>query len=74
MIACGASPRATINLIKAAKGRAFLEGRNYITPDDIKALAYDILRHRILLNYEAEAEDVTVEDIIAEIMENVELP
>ncbi len=73
-ISCGASPRASINLIKAAKGRAFLKGRDYVVPDDIKAMAYDVLRHRILLSYEAEAEDITSEKIIANILEQVNLP
>jgi MoxR-like ATPase len=73
-IACGASPRASINLIKAAKGKAFIEGRNYVVPDDIKDLVYDILRHRIILTYEAEAEEITSEEIIAEILEQVNLP
>lgn len=73
-IACGASPRASINLIKAAKGRAFLEGRSFVIPDDIKAMVYDVLRHRILLTYEAEAEDITSEDIITEILEQVNVP
>ncbi len=73
-IACGASPRASINLIKAAKGRAFLEGRGYVVPDDIKAIVYDVLRHRILLSYEAEAEEITSEDIIAQILDEVNLP
>jgi len=73
-IACGASPRATINLIKAAKGRAFLEGRDYVVPDDIKAMVYDILRHRILLSYEAEADDMTTEKIITGILDQINLP
>ena len=73
-IACGASPRASINLLKAAKGRAFLEGRDYVIPDDIKAVVYDVLRHRILLTYEAEAEDVTSEDIITGILEQINIP
>lgn len=73
-VACGASPRASINLIKAAKCRAFMEGRKYVIPDDIKAIVYDVLRHRILLTYEAEAEDITSEDIITEILEQVHLP
>lgn len=73
-IACGASPRASINLIKAAKGRAFLKGRDYVVPDDIKAMVYDILRHRILLTYEAEAEDITSEKIIESILEQVNIP
>ncbi len=73
-IACGASPRASINLIKAAKCKAFINGRNYVIPDDVKAMVYDVLRHRILLTYEAEAEDITSEKIIAEILEQVNLP
>ena len=73
-IACGASPRASVNLIKAARCRAFLQGRDYAAPDDVKAMAYDVLRHRILLSYEAEAEDVTSEKIIEEILETVNLP
>jgi len=73
-IACGASPRASISLIRAAKAMAFLEGRNYVVPDDIKAVVYDVLRHRILLTYEAEAEDVTSEDIITGILEQINIP
>lgn len=73
-VACGASPRASINLVKAAKGRAFLEGRSYVIPDDIKAVVYDVLRHRILLTYEAEAEDITSDDIITGILEKVNIP
>ncbi len=73
-IACGASPRASINLIKAAKGRAFLEGRNYVIPDDVKAMVYDVLRHRIIITYEAEADDLQVEQIIGDILDRVNLP
>ena len=73
-IACGASPRASLNLIKTAKCRAFLQGRNYVLPDDIKAMAFDVLRHRIMLSYEAEAEDMTPENIIENILEAVNLP
>lgn len=73
-IACGASPRASINLIKAAKGKAFLEGRDYVTPDDVKAMVYDVLRHRILLTYEAEAEELQVEQIIGDILDKINLP
>ncbi|HEX3028596.1 MAG TPA: MoxR family ATPase [Clostridia bacterium] len=73
-ISCGASPRASINLIKAANGKAFLEGRGYVVPDDVKAMVYDVLRHRIILSYEAEAEDMTPEDVIAGILEKVNLP
>jgi MoxR-like ATPase len=73
-IACGASPRASINLIKASKCRAFLDGRDYVAPDDIKAIVYDVLRHRVLLSYEAEAEDITAEKLIETILEEVNLP
>ncbi|WP_250859472.1 AAA family ATPase [Oceanirhabdus seepicola] len=73
-IECGASPRATINLVKAAQGRAFLEERDYVTPDDIKAVVYDVLRHRIVLSYEAEADDMTPEKIIANLLELIRVP
>ena len=73
-IACGASPRASISLVKAARCRAFIEGRDYVTPDDIKDLAYDVLRHRVLLSYEAEAEDITSEKLIENILDEVNLP
>ena len=73
-ISCGASPRASINLIKAAKCRAFLEGRNFVVPDDIKDIAFDVLRHRVILSYEAEAEDLSPEKVIEEILETVNLP
>ena len=73
-IACGASPRASINLVKAARCRAFIEGREYVVPDDIKDMAYDVLRHRVLLSYEAEAENITPENIIENILEEVNIP
>ena len=73
-ITCGASPRASINLIKAAKCRAFIAGRDYVIPDDVKAIVYDVLRHRILLSYEAEADDITAEKLITDILEAVNLP
>lgn len=73
-IACGASPRASLNLIKAAKAMAYIKGRDYVTPDDIKAIVYDVLRHRILLTYEAEAEEMTPETVIGQILEGVRLP
>lgn len=73
-IACGASPRASINLIKAAKCRAFMAGRDYVVPDDVKSMVYDVLRHRIILSYEAEAEDISVEKLISGILEEVNLP
>ncbi len=74
LIRCGASPRGTINLALAAKAYAFLAGRNYVTPQDIKDLAPDILRHRILLSYEAEAEGVTTEDVIRQLLEKLPVP
>jgi MoxR-like ATPase len=70
----GASPRATIFLSLAARVAAFLNGRAYVTPQDIKNVAPDILRHRIILSYEAEAEDITTDQIIAQIFESVEVP
>ncbi|MCB2229336.1 MoxR family ATPase [bacterium] len=74
LISYGASPRATINLNLAAKAHAFLRGRGYITPEDIKAIGADVLRHRILLTYEAEAEEVTADDIVQKIFDAVEVP
>ena len=74
MIRCGASPRATINLILASKAIAFMNSRTYVIPNDVKRVAHDILRHRILLTYEAEAEDITTEDIIDDILSSVQVP
>ncbi|MHD0318338.1 AAA family ATPase [Fusobacterium sp. THCT1E2] len=73
-IACGASPRASIALVVSAKANAFLEGRDYVIPQDIKRVIFDVLRHRMILTYEAEAEGKKVEDIITDILEIVELP
>ena len=70
----GASPRATINLTLAAKAAAFLAGRGYVTPQDVKGLAPDVLRHRISVSYEAEAENLTSEDIIKSILDTVPVP
>ncbi len=74
MISFGASPRATIYLNLAAKAHAFLKGRGYITPEDIKAIGADVLRHRVMLTYEAEAEEVTAEDIIKKVFDTIEVP
>ena len=74
IIDCGASPRATINLIKAAKARAFIEKRGYITPEDIRYIGKDILRHRIILTYEAEAEELSSDDVIDRLFESIEVP
>lgn len=73
-ISCEASPRASIALVVSAKANAFLEGRDFVIPQDIKKVIFDVLRHRIILTYEAEAEGKDVEDIITDIMEGVELP
>ena len=74
LIAFGGSPRATIFLNLAAKAHAFLKGRGYITPEDIKAIGHDVLRHRILVTYEAEAEEVTPDDIVSKVFDAVEVP
>ncbi len=74
MISYGASPRASINLALAAKAYAFLKRRGYVIPEDVRAIAHDVMRHRIGLTYEAEAENVTSEDIINEILNSVEVP
>ena len=74
MISYGASPRAGIFLGKAARALAFLEGRGYVLPDDVRALGHDVLRHRIGLTYEAEAEEITAENIIDDIFNAVEVP
>jgi MoxR-like ATPase len=74
LVRCGASPRGTINLTLASKALAYLRGRAYVVPQDIKDLAYDVLRHRILLTYEAEAEGVTSETIITHILDKLPVP
>ena len=73
-IAFGASPRASINLEKTARINAMLCGRTYVTPQDVKDVAHDVLRHRILLTYEAEAEDKTSDDIIEQLLATIEVP
>ena len=70
----GASPRASIYLVMAARARAFLKGRAYVTPEDVKQLAPDVLRHRIIITYEAEAEEVTSAEIVQRILDHVEVP
>ena len=74
MIAFGASPRASIYLVMAARAHAFLQGRGYVTPEDIKELAPDVLRHRLIPTYEAEAQEVTMGDIVQRILDHVEVP
>jgi MoxR-like ATPase len=74
LIDYGASPRATIYLAMAARAHAFLRHRGFVTPEDIKALGVDVLRHRIVLSYEAEAEEITSEDIVRQLFEHIEVP
>jgi MoxR-like ATPase len=73
-VSYGASPRATIYLTIAAKAHAFIQQRGYVTPQDIKSIGMDVLRHRVIISYEAEAEDKTSEDIIKTIFDNIEVP
>ncbi len=74
LIAFGASPRASIFLVQAARAHAYLRGRSYVVPEDVKAMAYDVLRHRVLLTFEAEAEDMDAERVIRRILEAVTVP
>ena len=74
LIRYGASPRATIFLAMASKAHALLDGRGYVTPQDVKSIAWDVLRHRVVVTYEAEAEEKTSEDIIRAVLEAVEVP
>ncbi len=74
LIEFGASPRATIALAQASRAHAFLRGRTFVTPDDVKAIAPDVLRHRVLTTYEAEAEEVTSDTIVATILSTIESP
>jgi MoxR-like ATPase len=74
LIAFGGSPRASISLAQAARAHAFLRGRNYVVPEDVRALAPDVLRHRVVLTFEAEAESVTTDDVVARVLEAVRVP
>lgn len=74
LISFGASPRATINLNLASRAQAFMEHRAYVTPEDVRTIAMDVLRHRIIPTFEAEAEDITPEDIVTKIMNTVQVP
>ena len=74
LIDYGASPRASIALVRAAKGHAFLEGRGYVTPADIKSMGPDVLRHRLILTYEADAENVTADQVLARILDVAAVP
>jgi MoxR-like ATPase len=70
----GASPRATIFLTRASKGHAFLDGRHYVTPQDVKSVGYDVLRHRVSVTYEAEAEEVSPEDLLRRLFDHLKVP
>jgi MoxR-like ATPase len=70
----GASPRATLFLLIAARAHAFLRGRGFVTPEDVKAIGHDVLRHRLILSFEAEAESVTPDEIVQRIFDAVEVP
>jgi MoxR-like ATPase len=74
LISWGASPRASIYLNLASRAHAFLRHRGYVTPEDVKGIAPDVLRHRILLSYEAEAEEIVSDDVIKQILEKIEVP
>jgi MoxR-like ATPase len=74
LVEFGASPRATIFLAQAARAHAFLRGRSFVTPDDVKAIAPDVLRHRVLITYEAEAEEVTSDEIVRRVLATIEAP
>jgi MoxR-like ATPase len=74
LIEYGASPRASINLCLAARAHAFLSGRGYVTPQDVKEIAADVLRHRVILTYEAEAEQTTSDDVVKKVLESVPVP
>ena len=74
MILCGASPRASINLSLAARAYAFIDGRGYVLPEDVRAVAHDVLRHRIALSYEAEANELSSDTIVTEIINKVIVP
>ncbi|MBD3384573.1 AAA domain-containing protein [candidate division KSB1 bacterium] len=74
LISFGASPRASIYLSKAAKAHAFLRRRGYVTPEDVRAIGLDVLRHRVLVTYEAEAEEITSEDVVRKVLNRIEVP
>ena len=74
LIEFGASPRASINLVNASRAHAFLKGRGFVTPEDIKQIAPDVLRHRIITNYEAEAENITSDHLVQRILDHTDVP
>jgi len=74
LVQYGASPRATLHLVSAARGHAFLRGRGFVTPEDVKAVGHDVLRHRLILSFEAEAESVTADALVQRVFDAVEVP
>jgi len=74
LISFGASPRASINLVKAARAHAFLRHRGYVTPEDVRAIGMDVLRHRVLVTYEAEAEELSADDVVRKVLNQIEVP
>jgi MoxR-like ATPase len=74
LVQYGASPRATICLVAAGRAHAFLRGRGFVTPDDVKAVGPDVLRHRLILSFEAEAESVTADEVVQRVLDAVEVP
>ena len=74
MIQFGASPRASISLLTAAKAHAFIQGRGFVTPEDVKAIGLDVLRHRVIPTFEAEAEEVDSDQLVERIFSEVEVP
>ena len=74
LIEYGASPRATLYLTLAAKAHAFLEGRGYVTPQDVKSIGPDVLRHRVIVSYEAEAEEVDADEVVRRVLDGVPVP
>jgi MoxR-like ATPase len=74
LIRYGASPRASIYLARAARAQAFIRRRGYVTPEDIRSIGYEVLRHRVMPTFEAEADDITSDNIIRDIFDNIEVP
>jgi len=74
LIAYGASPRASIYLSMAARAHAFLRRRGYVTPEDVRSIAMDVLRHRVIVTYEAEAEEISAEEVVRKIINKIEVP
>jgi MoxR-like ATPase len=74
LVQYGASPRATLCMVAAARGHAFLRGRGFVTPEDVKTVGADVLRHRMILSFEAEAESITPDEVIQRVFDAVEVP